>query len=47
LNLTGDVHHMRSRGYQTLNIQAQNAGSLKMEYKLSRKTTIAGYSGVD
>ncbi len=46
LNLTADVHHMQSRGYQTLNIQAQNAGSLKMQYKVSDKTTIAGYSGV-
>ncbi|MGD0443953.1 MAG: TonB-dependent receptor [Edaphobacter sp.] len=46
LNLTADVHHMQSRGYQTLNLQAQNAGSLKMEYKISDKTTIAGYSGV-
>jgi iron complex outermembrane receptor protein len=46
LNLTADVHHMQSDGYQTLNLQAQNAGSLKMEYKVSDKTTIAGYSGV-
>jgi iron complex outermembrane receptor protein len=46
LNLTTDVHHMQSRGYQTQNIQAQNAGSLKMQYKVSDKTTIAGYAGV-
>src|ERR1700733_1918371 len=46
LNLTAHVHHMQSQGYQTQNLQAQNAGSLKMEYKVSNKTTIAGYSGV-
>jgi iron complex outermembrane receptor protein len=46
LNLTADVHHMQSQGYQTQNLQAQNAGSLKVQYKVSNKTTIAGYSGV-
>ena len=45
-NLTTDIHHMQSKGYQTQNLQAQNAGSLKMEYKVSDKTTIDGYSGV-
>ena len=45
-NLTMDVHHMQSHGYQSLNNQNQNAGDIKVEYKLTGKTTITGYSGV-
>jgi len=45
-NLTADVHHMQSHGWQTLNNQNQNAGDIKVEYKLSPKTLITGYSGV-
>lgn len=46
LNLTTDVHHMQSHGWQTLNNQNQNAGDIKVEYKLSPKTVITGYAGV-
>jgi iron complex outermembrane receptor protein len=45
-NLTTDVHHMQSHGWQSLNNQNQNAGDIKVEYKLSPKTVITGYSGV-
>ena len=46
LNMTADVHHMQSHGYQSLNNQNQNAGDIKMMYKLSDSTTLSGYSGV-
>ena len=46
LNLTMDVHHMQSHGFQTLNNQNQNAGDIKFEYRFSNKTVITGYSGV-
>ena len=45
-NLTADVHHMQSHGYQSLNNQDQNAGSVKVEYKITDKTVLTGYSGV-
>src|ERR1017187_6761218 len=45
-NLNIDVHNMTSDGYQTWNHQKRNAGSLKMQYKLSDKTVITGFSGV-
>ena len=46
LNLTADIHHLQSHGYQTLNNQDQNAGDIKVEYRFSDKTVITGYSGV-
>jgi iron complex outermembrane receptor protein len=46
LNLTSDVHHMQSHGFQTWNNQNQNAGGLKIEWRLSPKTILTGYSGV-
>jgi iron complex outermembrane recepter protein len=45
-NLMVDVHHMQSDGYQTFNFQTRNAGDIQVQYKLSDKTTITGYSGV-
>jgi iron complex outermembrane recepter protein len=45
-NLFVDVHHMQSDGYQTLNFQTRNAGSLKYQYQLSSKTVLTGFSGV-
>jgi len=45
-NLTLDVHHLQSHGYQSLNNQNQNAGDIKFEYKMSDKTVLTGYSGV-
>ncbi len=45
-NLNVDVHHMGSDGYQTFNHQTRNAGDIQVQYKLSDKTTITGYSGV-
>ena len=46
LSLNIDVHHMQSDGYQTFNHQTRNAGAIKVQYKLSDKTTITGFSGV-
>jgi iron complex outermembrane recepter protein len=45
-NLFVDVHHTSSDGYQTLNLQTRNAGSLKYQYQLSAKTVLTGFSGV-
>src|ERR1700722_2091074 len=45
-NMTADVHHMQSHGWQSLNNQNQNAGDIKFEYKISPKTILTGYSGV-
>jgi len=44
--LNMDVHHMGSDGYQTWNHQTRNGGDMHVEYKLSSKTTITGFSGV-
>ena len=46
LNFLMDVHHMQSDGYQTYNYQTRNAGDIKMQYKLSDKTVLTGFSGV-
>jgi iron complex outermembrane receptor protein len=45
-NLTTDVHHLQSHGYQSLNNQNQNSGDIKVEYRFSDKTVLTGYSGV-
>jgi iron complex outermembrane receptor protein len=45
-NLNVDVHHLGSDGYQTFNYQTRNAGDIQVQYKLSDKTTITGYSAV-
>jgi iron complex outermembrane receptor protein len=45
-NLNADVHHMQSDGYQTWNHQTRNAGAIKVQYKLSEKTVLTGFSGV-
>jgi iron complex outermembrane recepter protein len=45
-NVMVDVHHTQSDGYQTFNFQTRNAGDIQVQYKLSDKTTITGYSGV-
>jgi iron complex outermembrane receptor protein len=41
-----DVQHMDSKGYLTENFQNRNAGSIKLVYQLSDKTTLTGFSGV-
>ncbi|WP_263360057.1 TonB-dependent receptor [Acidicapsa ligni] len=46
LNYQIDVHHLQSDGYQTFNHQTRNAGAIKVQYKLSDKTMITGFSGV-
>ncbi len=46
LSLEIDAHHMSSDGFQTFNYQRRSAGSIKIVYKLSDKTTITGLSGV-
>jgi iron complex outermembrane recepter protein len=46
LNFQIDVHHLQSDGYQTYNHQTRNAGEIKVQYKLSDKTVLTGFSGV-
>ena len=46
LNVMIDVHHLGSDGYQTFNFDTRNAGDIQVQYRLSDKTTITGYSGV-
>jgi iron complex outermembrane receptor protein len=45
-NTMVDVHHLQSHGYQSLNNQTRNAGDIQVQYKLSDKTTISGFSAV-
>jgi iron complex outermembrane receptor protein len=45
-NLNVDVHHLGSDGYQTNNFQTRNGGDIQVQYKLSDKTTITGFSSV-
>ena len=45
-NLNIDVHHLGSDGYQTYNFQTRNGGDIQVQYKVTDKTTITGYSGV-
>ena len=45
-NLNIDVHHLGSDGYQTNNFQTRNGGDIQVQYKVTDKTTITGYSGV-
>jgi len=46
LNVVLDVHHLQSDGYQTFNHQTRNGGDIQVQYKLSDKTTINGFSAV-
>jgi iron complex outermembrane recepter protein len=46
LSLSVDVHHLSADGYQTFNYQKRSAGEIKMQYRLSDKTSITGFSGV-
>ena len=45
-NLLVDVHHLSSDGFQTLNLQERNAGSLKYQYKFSETKYLTGFAGV-
>ena len=45
-NVNLDVHHLGSDGYQTFNHQTRNGGDLKVQYKVSDKTTISGFAAV-
>lgn len=45
-NLSIDVHRMTSDGFQTLNRQERNAGSLKYQYKFSDTKVLTGFAGV-
>ena len=45
-NLSIDVQHMQSDGYETFDYQTRNAGSLKYVYKFSDNNVLTGYSGV-
>jgi iron complex outermembrane receptor protein len=44
--LNMDIHHLGSDGYQTWNHQTRNAGEIHVQYKVSDKTTLTGYSDV-
>lgn len=46
LNLNVDVHHLSSDGYQTYNYQTRNAGDIQVQYKLSDKAVLTGFSSV-
>ena len=46
LNFQIDVHHLQSDGYQTFNYQTRNGGDIKIQYKISDKTALTGFSGV-
>ncbi len=46
LNTDIDIHHLQSHGYQSLNNQQYNAGDIKLEYRISDKTVLTGFSGV-
>ncbi len=46
LLLTADFNRLTSDGFQTGNAQERNAGALKVQFKLSPKTTLTGFSGV-
>ncbi|HWZ50388.1 MAG TPA: TonB-dependent receptor [Granulicella sp.] len=46
LAMSGDIHRMTSDGFQTFNFQERNAGELKVQYKVSDKTILTGFSGV-
>ena len=46
LNFQIDVHHLQSDGYQTFNYQTRNGGAIKIQYKISDKTVLTGFSGV-
>ena len=46
LNFQIDIHHLQSDGYQTFNHQTRNGGYIKLQYKISDKTVLTGYSGV-
>jgi iron complex outermembrane recepter protein len=46
LNFQIDVHHLQSDGYQTFNYQTRNGGAIKVQYKISDKTILTGFSGV-
>jgi iron complex outermembrane receptor protein len=45
-NMNIDIHHLQSHGYQTENNQQRNAGDIQVQYKLSPKTVLTGFSGV-
>ena len=45
-NMNVDIHHLQSHGYQTENNQTRNAGDIQLQYKVSDKTVLTGFSGV-
>jgi iron complex outermembrane receptor protein len=46
MNLTMDVHHLSSDGFETFNYQTRTAGALKFWYNFSDDTVLTGFSGV-
>lgn len=45
-NMMLDVHRMTSDGFQTLNNQERDAGSLKYQYRFSDTKALTGFAGV-
>jgi iron complex outermembrane receptor protein len=45
-SLSLDVHRLTSDGFQTFNFQTRNAGDIKVQYQVSDKTVLTGFSGV-
>lgn len=45
LGLSLDLQRMTSDGFQTYNHQQRIGGDIKLQYKLSQKTVLTGYSG--
>ena len=41
-----DLHELKSDGYQTFNFQKRDAGSMKLQYQLTDKTTLTGFVGI-
>jgi iron complex outermembrane receptor protein len=46
VNVSVDVHHLGSDGYQTFNFQTRNAGAIKAQYKFSDQTYLTAFAGV-
>jgi iron complex outermembrane receptor protein len=46
ISITGDVHHLSSDGFQTGYYQSRSGGDIKVEYVLSPRTVLTGFSGV-
>jgi iron complex outermembrane receptor protein len=46
MNMWADFHQMSSNGFQTLNYNQRDGGSLSFQYQISPRTVLTGFSGV-